>query len=119
LPRFEVAPVTGYHDSLLSEFNDLPLACADGLDTMIGRMDHRDPNPKERCGLIADRHELYAVTLPGCDDRAMIMTIDIAAPGRPRAIHGTLPLDPRTNENGRRVAVSQLNLINPSWEASR
>ncbi|WP_226582793.1 hypothetical protein [Acuticoccus sediminis] len=118
MAQFEVLPVPGYEDAILEEFRTLPLKCADGLDTMIGMLEDREPSVKDWCGLIAGRHELYAIPLPDCAQRRLIVSVRRTDRTRPRTVHGTLPGGEYACSRGRDIAVTQLGLINPLWEAA-
>lgn len=116
---FEVEPVPGHEAEILKEFTDLPLKCADGLEAMLDILAEQEPSPRDRCGLLADRHEIFAVPLPDCAMRRLVLSIDCKAKGRPRAVHGTLPSSPHSCENGRLLATRQLALTGPAWEPQR
>lgn len=116
MPKHKVEPVPGYEDALLEDYAALPLPCADGFSSMIDILETQEPSVRDRCGLIADRHELYAVPLPDCGERVMLLSIDRKARARPRALHGTLPASKSACDRGARIAIGQLGLVNPSWE---
>jgi len=119
MAQYEVAPLPDYIDAILKEYEGLSLPCADGLHTMIERLGEREPSLRDRCGLMADRHELYAITLPDCPRRALVVSIDARATPRPRVVHGTLAIAPELAARARDLARSQLGLINPTWEPAR
>ena len=116
MPRYEVEPVPGCEDEILAEYAALPVACADGFSAMMDILGDHEPSLKDRCGLIGDRHELYAIPLPDCARRMMIVSIDRRSRAMPRALHGTLPALGRVCDQGASQAIRQMGLINPSWE---
>lgn len=113
---FEVAPVPGHEAQILKEFTDLTLKCADGLDAMLDILAEQEPSPRDRCGLLADRHEIFAIPLPDCAKRRLIVSIDCNAKGRPRALHGTVASSSHSCDEGRRLTTEQLALRGPLWE---
>lgn len=116
---FEVAPVPGHEAEILAEFTNLPLKCADGLDAMLDILADQEPSPRDRCGLLDDRHEVFAIPLPDCAKRRLIVSIDCKAGARPRALHGTVASNPQSCAEGRRLATEQLALLGPIWEPQK
>lgn len=116
MSTYKVAPVPGYEDQILEEYARLSLPCADGFYNMIRILEHNEPGLNDRCGLIDDRFELYAIPLPDCVKRAMIVTVDRKRTAMPRAIHGTVPRSSRACDRGAKLAIRQLGLVDPSWE---
>ncbi|WP_417741016.1 hypothetical protein [Salipiger sp.] len=116
MSQFTVEPVPGYDDDILNEYNKLPLKCADGLEALIDSLERRDPSIRDRCGLLDDRYEIYAIPIPDCPRRCLVISIDIKDKSQPRALHGTLLKNDTTCDRGRRLATRQLKLINPTWE---
>lgn len=113
---FKVEPVPGCEDEIVEEYAGLSLPCANGFSNMLDILEENDPNLNDRCGHLADRFELYAVPLPDCPKRVLIVTIDQKGAGSPRWIHGTLPVSEKTCERGSRIAIRQLGLVDPAWE---
>ena len=66
---FEVNPVPSYEAEMLAEFDALSLDCADGLDAMLDILAEQEPSPRDRCGLLGDRYETFAIPLPDCVKR--------------------------------------------------
>lgn len=116
---FEVNPVPGHEADILAEFMALPLKCADGFDAMLDILSEQEPSPRDRCGLLADRHEIFAIPLPDCAKRRLIVSIDCKARGRPRALHGTVVSNAQSCAEGRRLATKQLALLGPVWEPQK
>jgi hypothetical protein len=116
MTTYKVEPVPGFEDGLLKEYSGLPLACADGFSALMDILEENEPGLKDRCGTLADRYELYAIPLPDCLRRVMIVSVDRRASGEPRWIHGTLPASQSACEQGRQIAVRQFRLVDPSWE---
>ena len=116
MTTFNVEPVPGCEDEVLNEFNELALACADGFSAMLDILQDHEPSLNDRCGHLADQYELYAIPLPDCARRVLIVSIDRKATGQPRRIHGTFPATARACELGRQIAVRQFRLVDPSWE---
>jgi len=116
MTTFKVEPVPGCEEELLKHFGGLSLACADGFSNMLDILEDNEPSLKDRCGYLEDRYELYAIPLPDCAQRVLIVSVDQKASGQPRWIHGTLPVSAGVCELGRQIAVRQFRLIDPSWE---
>lgn len=116
MPNYKVEPVPGYEDAVLDEYRALPLPCADGFARLVDLMEQDEPGTRYRCGLIADRHELYAIPLPDCATRVMIVSVDRRVRAAPRAIHGVCRSSKAACGQGARIAIGQFGLVNPSWE---
>lgn len=116
MTHFVVDPVEGYEDEVLAEYAALPLACASGFSLMMDILEENEPGIRYRCGLIDDRFELYAISLPACAKRAMIVSVDRKVSSSPRHVHGILPVSGHTCDQGAAIAIGQLGLVNPSWE---
>lgn len=119
MTAFEVAPLPRYEEAVLDEFRDLPLACADGFETLVGRLEEREPALRDRAGLMADRHEIYTIPLPDCAQRRLVLSIDCRDPARPRLLHGTLPQGDKLIARARDLARLQLGLADPAWEPAQ
>lgn len=90
MPSHEIMPASGREDELLEEFASLSARCADGYDTMMDALKQREPSINDRQGLIDDRHEVYAVPLPDCQEWVMIVSIDRKDQAAPRTLHGAI-----------------------------
>lgn len=116
MATFDAGPVPGFEDDLLNELRTLPIDCAHGIYSMLDQLAEAEPSIQERCGRIADRYELYAVSIFDCPRRRLVVTIDENRKGRPRAAHGSVPAGAHACNTGLQLASRQLGLINPSWE---
>ncbi|MEO9527934.1 hypothetical protein [Roseibium sp.] len=116
MTTFKVEPVPGCEDEIVEEFSRLSLPCANGFASMLDILEENDPSLNDRCGQLADQFELYAVPLPDCPRRVLILSIDQKASGFPRWIHGTLPVSEKACERGSRIAIRQFGLVDPTWE---
>ena len=116
MTTFNVEPVPGHEDEVLEAFAKLPLSCANGFSSMMDILEENDPSLNDRCGFLADRYELYAIPLPDCAGRVLVLSIDQKAAARPRWLHGTLPASASACEQGRQIAVRHFGLIDPTWE---
>lgn len=116
MATFDAGPVPGFEDDLLNELRTLPIDCAHGIYSMLDQLAEAEPGIQERCGRIADRYELYAVSIFDCPRRRLVVTIDENRKGRPRAAHGSVPAGAHACKTGLQLASRQLGLINPSWE---
>lgn len=119
MDRFEVKPLPQYEDAILDEYAALPLKCADGFYTMIDLLSERNPSPNDWCGAIDARYDLYAVPLPDCYRRRLVLTVDQTDTDRPRIVHGTISGSEDACSRAARIATRQLALVNPSWEPAR
>lgn len=116
MARYKVEPVPGYEADVLADYTALPLRCADGFAVIMDILEENEPSINDRCGLIADQYELYAIPLPDCVKRAMIMSVDRKDDTSPRAVHGTRVVSDTICDLGAQLAISQYGLTNPSWE---
>jgi hypothetical protein len=116
MPDYEVEPVRGCEQQVLKEYGALSVGCAHGFLELMNALGKRDPNIRDRCGLLDDQHEIYAIPVPDCKDHLMILSIDCKSAARPRAIHGILPVGSTVCNQGAGQATRQFGLINPSWE---
>jgi hypothetical protein len=83
---------------------------------MTDILTEREPGIRYRCGLIADRYELYAIPLPDCLERALIISVDRKDKRMRRFLHGCLPVSQGTCDQSAQIAVRQFGLNDPSWE---
>ncbi|SNR44422.1 hypothetical protein [Puniceibacterium sediminis] len=112
MTTYRVEPVPGYEDEVIVLFCGLPLKCADGFDSLLDVFAEREPGILYRCGLLADRYEVYAIDLPDCPELKMILSIDRREPSQPRVV----PTSDDSCNQGASLAIRQFGLINPSWE---
>jgi hypothetical protein len=114
----EVSPVPRFAEEILREFEEPPAACVAAADFLLEELERHDPDLDERCGLLADRHELYALRMPCCGRHMLIVSLDTARRRPwPCTVHGLLSSRVRPCEAGRARATRHLDLIDPSWEA--
>lgn len=116
MPR-RVEPVPGFSEEVLKDFEAPSAACVTGADLLLEELETHDPDLDERCGLLADRFEVYALRIPRCAHLALVVSLDTAGRRPWRCIvHGLVPRRPRACERGRRRAARHFDLIDPSWE---
>lgn len=116
MPR-AVEPVPKFRDEVLKDFMAPSTKCVAGADLLLEELENNDPDPQERCGLLGDRYELYALTVPNCAQLALVVTLDTAKRRPwPCILHGLLSHRGRPCDKGRQRAVKHLNLIDPTWE---
>jgi hypothetical protein len=113
---YKVEPVRGCEQQILKEYASLSVGCAHGFAELMDSLAKNEPSIKDRCGLLGDKHEIYAIPLPDCKDHLMIISIDRKSTSKPRAIHRISPEGRKACDQGAGLAARQLGLINPSWE---
>lgn len=112
-----VAPVPEFEAEVIAEIEAVSANCVAGIDFLLEELETQDPDPDERCGLLAFRHEVYALRVPRCPQQRLVVSLDRAvAPPAPCRVHGLAPSTARPCEHGRRRAAAHLSLINPGWE---
>ena len=76
-----------------------------------------DPDADERCGLLADRYEVFAIRIPGCTTHRLAASIDFKSgqPAPPVMLHGVFRAQSACVQ-ARRHAEQHRDLINPTWE---
>ena len=112
-----VEPVAQYHDEVLQDFAAPSTACVAGADFLLEELEETDPDLDERCGLLDNRFELYALRVPKCPHLALVVSLDTGQDRPwPCTLHGLLSRRSRPCEAGRHRAAKHFNLIDPSWE---
>lgn len=112
-----VGPATGFEEEVLKDFLSPSTRCVAGADLLLEELEKFDPDLDERCGLLADRHEVYALNVTRCRHLALVVSLDIVVPRPwPCTVHGLLPRSGLPCETGRQKAERHFNLTNPSWE---
>lgn len=112
-----VAPIAAFDDEVMAEFVALSTTCLAGAEMLLEELETDDPDVDERCGLLADRYEIYAIKLPGCGRLAMIVSLDtgVSAPW-PCVVHGLVSSRGAACRVGKARAERHLGLADPSWE---
>lgn len=113
-----VVPTPNDEDEVLASIRPLSRACKENILMVAEELEHGDPEIAGRCGLLADRYEVYALTVPACGPVRLVVSLDFGGRGRPAAmIHGVVP---RTQAcaKARRVVTRHRSLLDPSWEES-
>lgn len=112
-----MASPDGFEDEFRSSWMALSDDCVEALLMILEEMEGDDPDVDERCGLLEDRHEVYARRLPGCASHRLVVSLDLsgAAP-HPMALHAAVPSQPTPCAAARSIAARQLKLVNPVWE---
>lgn len=115
--RRTVSAPPGFEEEVLADFATVPADCVAGADFLLEELETQDPDPNERCGLLALRHEIYALRIARCPRWRLLVSIDRA--GESCLAHGLAPALARPCELGRRRAERHLKLIHPIWEPAR
>lgn len=111
-----VREAPGHEHDLLASIRRLSRACKEGVFLLEEELESNDPDLSERCGLLADRHEVYAIRIPGCRGYRLAVSIDLKSTKPPPVtIHGAIQSQEACAVAGR-LATAQLGLINPTWE---
>lgn len=115
--RRRIAALAAFEDEILAELEQASVDCVDGVHLLLEELETQDPGLNDRCGLLATRHEVFALRIPGCARSKLVVSMDLeAAPPRPCAVHGLVASTARPCEAGRRRATTQFGLIDPVWE---
>ena len=99
----------------------LDITCGSGVFMLIEELKNPDPKIQpdvdERCGLLANKREIYALDIPGCDGFYLVISLDCADPlTGPVILHGAIAAKDQTCEVGRAIATRHFKLNNPIWE---
>ena len=125
--RHEDRPVIeapGYKDEVFEAVSALPERCQLGVIMITEELRSNDPDAKtERCGLLADQHEVFAIVIPSrprvrptCRNYRLAVSIDLKSGPPPVAtIHGIVP-SRNAARAAQRLVTKQLHLVNPTWE---
>ncbi len=115
----KVEPVSGSQDEVLNDFVSASPDCCQGAWLLLEELETSDPVLEDRCGLLNNQYEIYAMPVPGCRSLSLVVSLDIkgAAPW-PCALHGLLSSRARVCDAGRQRAAAQFKLFQPSWEPS-
>lgn len=105
-----------HEDEILASIRSLPMQCREEVLMIEQELESHDPDLDERCGLLADRFEVYAIRVPGCRRFRLAVSMDFRSGFPPPVtIHGVIPAR-RACEASRHLATRHHTLINPSWE---
>lgn len=117
--RRRVAPVPAFEDAVLAEFEAATADCVDGAHMLLEELETQEPDADERCGLLAGRHEIYALRIPLCARMRLAVSIDrgVGAFG-PVTVHGLVASTARPCETGRRLAETHFGLNALAWEVA-
>lgn len=116
MSTYVAEPVEGYEDDIFSEYHALSLPCADGLQTIIERLSERNPGDRDLRGWIDGDREIFAIPLPNCAHRLLVVSIGRGSEDGRRLLHGTVASGTSSTEYAKRLVTEQLRLIHPSWE---
>lgn len=106
----------GHDTAVLDSIRSLSMVCKEGVFLLEEELGSNDPDLDERCGLLAGRHEVYALRIPGCRGQRLAVSIDLAASDpSPATLHGAVPARDAC-ASARRLATQQLAPLNPTWE---
>lgn len=113
----KVAPLPAYEEKVLEAIATLTSACVDGIDMLLEELEDQDPDPDERCGLLAMRHEIFALRVPGCRRTGLVVSIDRGEPEPASCtVHGLAQASALPCSLAYRMAREQLGLVNSIWE---
>jgi len=115
--RRRVEPVPAFAAEVLKDFEKPSTRCVTGADFLLEELEQQDPDLEERCGLLADRHEIYALDIPRCAHLVLVVSLDTKKRQPwPCTVHGLHRSHDRPCDAGRSIATRHFALINPSWE---
>lgn len=111
-----VLPTPDHEDEVLATIRPLSMACKENILMVAEELARADPEISERCGLLADRYEVYALSVPSCGPMRLVVSLDFGEQVHPSAmIHGTVPRA-QACAKARRLVIRHRSLIDPSWE---
>jgi len=111
--------VKKFRKEVLDDFRSPSKDCVTGADFLLEELDNEDPDLNERCGLLADRHEVYAVRVPRCPHLVLAVSLDLGERRPwPCTVHGLLPSQ-NACEAARQRAARHFDLIDPGWEPAK
>ena len=112
----EVTVAPRHEEDVLETIRPLSMQCREGVLMVEEELEANDPDIDERCGLLADRFEVYAVRIPGCRGFRLAVSMDLRSGSPPAAaLHGAVPAR-RACDAARRLATRHRDLIDPAWE---
>lgn len=114
-----VAAVDAHEDEVLSDLEDLSADCLDAVDHLLGALETQPPALEDRCGLLDDRWELFAMRLPGCPRHRLLVAIDHRTEALPCIVLGVGQSLKRPCDMARSRATKHFGLIDPVWEPRR
>ena len=115
--RRRVEPVPAFAAEVLKDFEKPSTRCVTGAVFLLEELEQQDPDLEERCGLLADRHEIYALDIPRCAHLRLVVSLDTRQRRPwPCTIHGLVRSADRPCESGRVRATRHLDLTHLSWE---
>lgn len=116
MPR-PVEPAPKYRDDVLEDFKHPSTKCVTGADFLLEELEDHDPDLEERCGLLENRFELYALRIPNCSHLALLVSLTVSGKKPwPCVVHGLAERHSRPCEVARQKAIRHFDLCNPSWE---
>ncbi|WP_323796754.1 hypothetical protein [Nisaea sp.] len=114
-----VEPVPEFRAQVREDFVSPSVDCVAGAYFLLEELEERDPDLDERCGLLANCYEIFALAIPKCSEYALVVSLDISGDRPwPCVVHGLLRRNSSACDAGRRRATTHFKLINPSWESS-
>ncbi len=116
MTSFLVDTMPAHIEEVVSEYEKLSPECCYGYSILCDILEREEPRLTHRCGLIGGRFEIYAIPIPECNERHMIISIDRKDPSLPRYVHGTVPNSGLICNNGGYLAMRQLGYNNAPWE---
>lgn len=117
MAKFTVGPVPAFKEDILGGYKSLPLDCARGFVEVTRLLKIGGPNETtDRLGRLDDRFDVYAVPLPDCPERRMIVSIETPGGDGHRWLHGSVPARERLKLRARQLATRHHGLVNPIWE---
>lgn len=106
----------GYVDDLLDSIRQLSVTCQQNVLMLEEELVINDPYLSERCGLLDDRFEVFAMTIPKCRGYMFAVSIDLKEKSPPPAMmHGVISSTGKC-DTAKRLTMRHRKLVNPTWE---
>lgn len=113
--RLVIAP-PGFETELIDSIRRLSDTCKENVLMLEEELGFNDPYLSERCGLVADRYEVFAITIPSCRGFALVVSSDLkSATPPPVMLHGAITTTGKCN-NAMRLTIRHRKLVNPTRE---
>lgn len=102
--------------AVIDSIRRLTMACKENVLMLEEELKSNDPDPQERCGLLDNRFEVYAVAIPQCSRAKLALSIDFGDGNPPSVmLHGAVGAA-NACAAASRLAISHRDLMNPTWE---
>ncbi|MBA5779066.1 hypothetical protein H2509_18205 [Stappia sp. F7233] len=102
--------------TVIDSIRRLTMACKENVLMLEEELKSNDPDLDERCGLLDNRFEVYAVAIPQCPRAKLALSIDFGDGSPPSVmLHGAVGAA-NACAAACRLAIWHRNLMNPTWE---